>query len=375
MSINANNAALNEILETVNKLPNSKEEQEKSINITENGETVITPDDENTTLSMVTVNVEVPMKDEQSKTIDITENGTTEVIPDESMTLSKVMVNVDVPTGGGDELPDWDDDSPIIASGYGYQNQTKTSWEITEKGTMRWKYDPNGTGSGGYSRCAGWGNSVGLDSAPREVIENYGKIKQLYVPDEFETVYLGFFFNCERVRLPKGGLKELTLMYFTSLKEFEDCQIPPKTSGMRVSSSLNIEKIILSDERADITQYMAQNCYSLKEVVNIENITTFGSYCFTECVNFAKDIAFNPNLKSIGTQSFNKTGIKSAKFQNTDTLPTIANNAFINCKQLTVIYCPWAEGEVANAPWGATNATIHYNTTYDENGNPVVTEE
>ena len=28
----------------------------------------------------------------------------------------------------------------------------------------------------------------------------------------------------------------------------------------------------------------------------------------------------------------------------------------------TDIYVPWAEGEVANAPWGATNATIHYNS-------------
>jgi hypothetical protein len=24
---------------------------------------------------------------------------------------------------------------------------------------------------------------------------------------------------------------------------------------------------------------------------------------------------------------------------------------------------PWAEGAVANAPWGATNATINYNYT------------
>jgi hypothetical protein len=30
------------------------------------------------------------------------------------------------------------------------------------------------------------------------------------------------------------------------------------------------------------------------------------------------------------------------------------------------VYVPWAEGEVANAPWGATNATIHYNYTYTE---------
>ena len=52
----------------------------------------------------------------------------------------------------------------------------------------------------------------------------------------------------------------------------------------------------------------------------------------------------------------------SKDFQNSiNNLPTIASNAFENCQDLTDIYCPWAEGEVANAPWGATKATIHYN--------------
>lgn len=80
-----------------------KEEQEKTVDITENGETVITPDDENTTLSKVTVNVDVPMKEEQEKVIDITSNGTTEVTPDEGMALSKVTVNVAVESGGGED--------------------------------------------------------------------------------------------------------------------------------------------------------------------------------------------------------------------------------------------------------------------------------
>lgn len=31
------------------------------------------------------------------------------------------------------------------------------------------------------------------------------------------------------------------------------------------------------------------------------------------------------------------------------------------CESLTTINVPWSEGEVANAPWGATNATINYN--------------
>lgn len=44
-------------------------------------------------------------------------------------------------------------------------------------------------------------------------------------------------------------------------------------------------------------------------------------------------------------------------------LDTIATDAFEGCTNLTAINVPWAEGAVANAPWGATNATINYNYT------------
>ena len=40
---------------------------------------------------------------------------------------------------------------------------------------------------------------------------------------------------------------------------------------------------------------------------------------------------------------------------------TISKTAFSGCSNLTTINAPWAEGAVANAPWGATNATINYN--------------
>lgn len=53
--------------------------------------------------------------------------------------------------------------------------------------------------------------------------------------------------------------------------------------------------------------------------------------------------------------------------------PSLINaNAFRKANALADIYVPWSEGEVANAPWGATNATIHYNTVFDENGDPIV---
>ena len=46
-------------------------------------------------------------------------------------------------------------------------------------------------------------------------------------------------------------------------------------------------------------------------------------------------------------------------------------NMFNGCSSCTDIYVPWSEGEVSGAPWGANNATVHYNTVYDENDEPI----
>lgn len=43
-----------------------------------------------------------PAKEEQEKSVDITENGTTEVTPDEGKVLSKVSITVNVESSGGD---------------------------------------------------------------------------------------------------------------------------------------------------------------------------------------------------------------------------------------------------------------------------------
>ena len=58
ITLKNNNIELNAILETVNSLSSGKEEQEKSIEIIENGTTEITPDD-GKTLSKVSITTNV----------------------------------------------------------------------------------------------------------------------------------------------------------------------------------------------------------------------------------------------------------------------------------------------------------------------------
>ena len=105
-----------------------------------------------------------------------------------------------------------------------------------------------------------------------------------------------------------------------------------------------IEEIYNSDGQlisANMYGYDAIRDYAFYDCTNLaltslpSGITSIGSYAFASC----------PNLVSITFEG---------------TPENIKNSAFADCDNLTTINVPWAEGAVANAPWGATNATINY---------------
>lgn len=91
-------------------------------------------------------------KEEQEKTVNITENGTTEVLSDENKTLSKVTVNVDVPSDDSHYDTFWD-----IYQNYG--NRTSHTYAFYGQGwtdkTFKPKYDLNIQGSmqGMFAAC------------------------------------------------------------------------------------------------------------------------------------------------------------------------------------------------------------------------------
>lgn len=129
-------------------------------------------------------------------------------------------------------------------------------------------------------------------------------------------------------------------------------------------------KDVYLPENTTRLQYTFQNCVSLENIYgNLDKVAML-SNSFFNCKALVETPCF-PNL----------THISDNAFRNCDLLTTVklggkvtsfGATAFNNCPNVTDIYVTWAEGEVANAPWGApTTATIHYNTTYDENGNPI----
>ena len=92
-----------------------------------------------------------------------------------------------------------------------------------------------------------------------------------------------------------------------------------------------------------------------------DSIETIDSYAFHGCAFANTTLTLPSSLSSIrGNIAFGSSNLQVVIFRST---PTIHVDTFNSCTDLTDIYVPWSNGEVAYAPWGATNATIHYNWT------------
>lgn len=115
------------------------------------------------------------------------------------------------------------------------------------------------------------------------------------------------------------------------------------------------------------------DCTAL-ESVNFPKVTQIGNTAFFRC-SALRQVVLPAVTVLIGEPFGTCTSLTSvslpaiAQFRRTGTYDT----PFRGCTALTDIYVPFSETSelAANAPWGAVNATVHYNTTFDEDGNPV----
>jgi hypothetical protein len=121
---------------------------------------------------------------------------------------------------------------------------------------------------------------------------------------------------------------------------------------------------------------MFQSCTSLYagQMMDLSVIApkcqTLDSRCFQDC-NMS-EIRLPQTLKKTNTYSINRnSNLTKVYFTGKPNDIVLGGATFDTVANLRDIYVPWSEGEVANAPWGASRATIHYDTVYDEDGNVV----
>lgn len=110
-----------------------------------------------------------------------------------------------------------------------------------------------------------------------------------------------------------------------------------------------------------IDNYAFQGCSKLRTVILPEGLVSVGLYAFSGC-SLAESLVLPSTLQTIGGNAFISYSIRTVTFRGKPQSIGISYlPAFTD--SVTIINVPWAEGEVAGAPWGATSAQINYNYT------------
>lgn len=92
-----------------------------------------------------------------------------------------------------------------------------------------------------------------------------------------------------------------------------------------------------------------------------DSLTVIPTRMFDRC-SAIPSMKFHAGITQVGESAFYMcTSLRTVTFYGTP--KKIFANAFGGCTNLGTINVPWAEGEVAGAPWAAPNATINYNYT------------
>lgn len=253
----------------------------------------------------------------QDKSLNITDNGSQTITPDAGYDgLSRVDVSVNV-SGGGSSAPtvgfvpsEWD------ASGY-----------ITN-GTWYGKNIPDGAFCNSSVNVRGW------------------RLTNVTLPDGLDFIYNSAFYCCTDL----------------SLTTLPDTVRYIKSSAFYKCTSLQLEKLPNSLKELGSNAFLGCTSLALTSIDNISPLmTVLDQGVFSGCTSL-KISVIPAQIEMIKAWAFqNCTGLTQITFKGTPT--SIHNNAFAGCTNITAINVPWAEGEVANAPWGATNATINYNVT------------
>lgn len=125
----------------------------------------------------------------------------------------------------------------------------------------------------------------------------------------------------------------------------------------------NLSSIYLPDGIKYIGAYAFYACTNLSSINLPDSLINIGGYAFSGCKKLTS-IIIPASVSSINTYAFmHCSNLIEVTFKGkpTSIAGTGAGAAFEYCDKIVTINVPWSEGEVAGAPWGATNATINYN--------------
>ena len=275
--------------------------------------------------------------------------------------------------------------------------------KVMDAGYIWYLKDDNSSGSGGGAKepyieetydTDGYLTSAvmhGYTKVPSYKFSNDGKL-QTFVDygTTIKSIESGAFNGCTRLALtslPSGltiisdyAFTNCTSLALTSLPDgitsigqraFDGCTSLALTSLPDGITSIDIEAFdgctslaltSLPDGITSIGQGAFDACTSLALTSLPSGLTSIPNNVFLNCDGLVS-MSIHSGINTINAAAFGKCGgLTSVTFEGKPS-GNMAKNIFQGCINLTEIKVPWAEGSVANAPWGATNATITYNYT------------
>ena len=224
---------------------------------------------------------------------------------------------------------------------------------------------------------------------PEYAFAYLAELTSVDMPDNVIAIGDNGFYRCPKLSLtslPSGitslgdyAFADCSMLTLTSLPSgitslgdyvFRDCprlsltSLPSGITSIGQYAFNNCPRLALTSLPSGITSLPTaafQYCPKLALTALPSGLTSIGAYAFKQGTGLAS-ITLPPALTTIGDYAFaNCTGLETVRF--TSTVSSIPGGVFSGCTKLSTIYVPWSQGQVANAPWGASNATIVYDYT------------
>ena len=206
----------------------------------------------------------------------------------------------------------------------------------------------------------------GLTSIGDGAFDGCTKLALTSLPSGLTSIGDYAFFQCTNLALTSlpSGLTSIGDYVFTRCFKLALTSLPSGLTSIGSHAFQGCKNLALTSLPSGLTSIgdgAFDGCTKLALTSLPSGLTSIGDEAFADCTNLALT-SLPSGLTSIGVKAFQGcTGLTSITFTGKPT--TIGSTAFEGCINLTTINVPWAEGEVANAPWGATIATINYNYT------------
>lgn len=203
------------------------------------------------------------------------------------------------------------------------------------------------------------------------------QLESIVMPAGITSIDESAFNGCTNLKLTElpAGISKIRKYTFYGCTNLALTELPAGITSIGEAAFNSCTNLKLTELPAGVSNaigsYAFYNCSNLSLTELPAGITVINLYAFAGCTHL-KLTELPTGITTIRGSAFrNCTGLTELTFKGTPS--RIDADAFLYCTNLTTINVPWAEGAVANAPWGATNATINYN--YNPYINPDVPEE